>query len=154
MANADVDETTINQRSFVKAIEKYVITANNPVNVYNDFDREKKIFVNYWRALANILDDGTESVLYKYNGVELFCRFSIPFFMKCQNANSFTVSTMQGLLEECFDNVEGEYAGVGHPDWWLKGGTASRLNSAAINIVWQELSRSLHRGTATVAVQI
>jgi hypothetical protein len=44
---------------------------------------------------------------------------------------NFTVATMQDLLGTCFENVEGEYAGVGHPDWWSKGSKASFLNAGA-----------------------
>lgn len=80
MANDDGGATSVNQRSFVKSIVKYVLTANNPLTtVIKDFDKEKKIFLNYWKAIAQLLDNGDSTVLYKYNGVELFCKFSIPF---------------------------------------------------------------------------
>lgn len=95
MANDDADGTTINQRSFVKAVVKYLLTANNPLTIVKDFDKEKKIFLNYWKAVAELLDDGNAAVLYKYNGVELFSKFSIPFFMKLQDKGSFTVATMR-----------------------------------------------------------
>jgi DGQHR domain-containing protein len=151
MANSDSDTATINQRSFVKAIVKYVLTANNPLAIVNDFEKEKKIFLNYWKAIKIVLDDGNSTVLYKYNGVELFCKFSIPFFMKLQDRGSFTVSTMETFLRACFDNVEGDYAGVGHPDWWTKGGKASFLNAGAINIVSQEMSKALHKASMSAS---
>jgi hypothetical protein len=65
--------------------------------------------------------------------------------MKLQNKNSFTVATMEELLRSCLDNMEGEYAGVGHPEWWARGSQASRLNAAAINVVAQEMSKALHK---------
>ena len=154
MANSDTDETTINQRSFVKAIVKYVMTANNPLNVINDFEKERKIFLNYWKAIASVLDDGTSSVLYKYNGVELFCKFSIPFFMKLQDKGNYTVQTMRDFLLSCFENVEGEYAGVGHSEWWAKGGKASFLNAGAINIVSQEMSKALHKTSMKISIEL
>lgn len=155
MANADSDEATVNQRTFVKAIVKYVLTANNPLSaIVKDFEKERKIFLNYWKAIAAILDDGNATVLYKYNGVELFCKFSIPFFIKLQDRGSFTVSTMESLLRSCFDNVEGEYAGVGHPDWWTKGGKSSFLNAGAINVVSQEMTKALHKSSAGGAIEI
>lgn len=155
MANATSDEsTTINQRSFVKAIVKYVLTANNPLGVYKDFEKEKKIFLNYWKTIASFLDDGQDSVLFKYNGVELFCKFSTPFFMKLQNQGSFTIASMKALLGACFENVEGEYAGVGHPEWWAKGSKASFLNSAAINVVYQEMSKALHKSSMGLTIEI
>lgn len=154
MANTDSDDTTINQRSFVKAIVKYVLTANNPLTIVKDFEKEKKIFLNYWKAIALLLDDGNSAVLFKYNGVELFCKFSIPFFMKLQDRGSFTVATMQKLLASCFENVEGDYAGVGHPDWWAKGSKASFLNAGAINVVSQEMAKALHKVSMSAAIEI
>ncbi|MEQ1517563.1 MAG: DGQHR domain-containing protein [Usitatibacteraceae bacterium] len=154
MANESSDTATVNQRSFVKAIVKYLLTANNPLSVLNDFDREKKVFLNYWKSIASILDDGNAAVLYKYNGVELFCKFSIPFFIKLQNKGSFTVGTMEALLRECFENVEGDYAGVGHPEWWAKGSKASFLNAGAINVVAQEMTRALHKSSMSSQIEI
>ena len=151
MANSDADGATINQRSFVKAVEKYVITANNPLETFNDFDREKKIFLNYWIAVCSLLDDGNSTTLFKYNGVELFCKFSIPFFGKLFDKGSFTVTTMEAMLTSCFDNVEGDYAGVGHSEWWQKGANASFLNAGAINVVSQELSKALNRASLNPA---
>ncbi len=154
MANSESDEATINQRSFVKAIVKYVLTANNPLIVFKDFEKEEKIFLNYWKAIKTNLDDGNSATLYKYGGVELFCKFSIPFFMKLQDRGSFTVSTMEKLLKSCLENVEGDYAGVGHPDWWATGGQAGRLNAGALNIVAQEMSKALHKVTMNSSIEV
>jgi len=150
MANQEADGGTINQKSFVKAIVKYVLTANNPLSIFKDFEKEKRIFTNYWKAIEKNLDDGNSAVLYKYNGVELFCKFSIPFFMKLQNqGNDFTVNAMDELLQSCLENVEGEYAGVGHAEWWAKGGKASFLNAGAINVVYQEMAKALNKASMT-----
>jgi DGQHR domain-containing protein len=109
MANSESTDGTMNQRTFVKAIVKYVLTANNPISIIKDFDKEKRIFLNYWKAIKSNLDDGDSETLYKFGGVELFCKFSIPFFMKLQDRASFTVSTMEQVLKECLENVEGDY---------------------------------------------
>jgi DGQHR domain-containing protein len=153
MAN-DEDGTGINQKSFVKAIVKYVLTANNPLAAIMDLEKEKKIFLNYWKAISELLDDGNAAVLYKYNGVELFCKFSIPFFMKLQDRGSYTVATMKTMLKHCFDNVEGDYAGVGHPEWWASGSKASFLNAGAINVVSQELSKALNKAAMGASIEI
>lgn len=154
MANDDSNGTTINQRSFVKAVVKYLLTANNPLSAFNDFEKEKKIFLNYWKAISGLLDDDNAAVLYKYNGVELFCKFSIPFFGKLQQQGKFTVPVMKSMLSSCFENVEGDYAGVGHPEWWAKGGKASFLNAGAINIVSQEMSKALHKLSMAAEIEI
>ena len=154
MANEDSNSATINQRSFVKAVVKYVLTANNPLTIVKDFDKEKKIFLNYWKAIAELLDDGNAAVLYKYNGVELFCKFSIPFFTKLQDRGDFKVSTMKSFLTSCFENVEGDYAGVGHPEWWASGSKASFLNAGAINVVSQEMSKALHKVSMNAEIEL
>lgn len=155
MANAESADGTVNQRTFVKAVVKYVLTANNPLaTIVRDFEKERRIFLNYWKAITAILDDGNSSVLYKYNGVELFCKFSIPFFIKLQDRGSFTASTMEIALRSCFDSIEGEYAGVGHPDWWAKGGKASFLNAGAINVVSQEMAKALHKSAAGGPIEL
>ncbi len=150
----DLNANMINQRSFVKAIVKYVLTANNPIAVLNDFNKEKRIFLNYWKAIADIIDDGNASVLYRYSGVELFCRFSIPFFTKLQNNGKFTVDIMKGLLSDCLENVEGEFAGVGHAQWWARGGKASGLNAAAIGQVAQEMTKALHKPSMSADIEL
>ena len=155
MANADATDASVNQRSFVKAIVKYVLTANNPLGaVLKDPEKERKAFLNYWKAIASILDDGQAAVLYKYNGVELFCKFSIPFFNKLLDTGKFTSSAMEALLSSCFDNMEGEYAGVGHPDFWMKGGKASFLNAGAINVISQEMTKALHASSASGEIEL
>jgi DGQHR domain-containing protein len=154
MANDDSDTASVNQKTFVKAIVKYVLTANNPLTAIGDHEKERKIFLNYWKAIAACLDDENATVLYKYNGVELFCKFSIPFFMKLQDKGSYTVTTMTSMLTACFKNVEGEYAGVGHPDWWAKGSKASFLNGGAINVVSQDLSKALHKASMNSSIEM
>ena len=71
-----------------------------------------------------------------------------------QDKGSYTEATMTALLRRCFDNVEGEYAGVGHPEWWAKGSKASFLNAGAINVVSQELSRALNKSSMATDIEI
>jgi DGQHR domain-containing protein len=145
MANDDVVKGAVNQRSFVKAIIKFVLTANNPLGAFKDFEKEKKAFLNYWKAVAFLLDDVESTTLYKYNGIELFCRFSIPFFTRMFDRKSFTVDAMQAALSSCFDAMDGEWAGVGHPEFWHSGGKSSFLNAAALSFIVQEMALSLHK---------
>lgn len=146
---------TIKQGSFVTLIKKNILVANNPLYAFGDFDKEKKIFLNYWKAVCSLLDDESDTVLFKYNGVDLFCKFSIPFFNKLIGAEKdFTVNKMTEYLEICFGSMEGEYAGVGHSDWWRKGSTASGLNSGALSKVVQEMVKALHRNDMDSGIKI
>ncbi|GHV76825.1 DGQHR domain-containing protein [Spirochaetia bacterium] len=142
MANDDSNDGTINQKSFVKAIKKYILVDDNPI-IKLEGDKQHKIFLNYWKSISGIIGDDKPSVLYKYNGVELFCKFSVPFFNKMVNMPDYKVSTMQTLLQNVFDNVEGVAVGVGHTDFWTKGGTASGLNSGALSKINSEMVRAL-----------
>jgi DGQHR domain-containing protein len=144
MANKESNEGSINQQSFVKSIKKYVLVANNPISIQTA-DKQHKIFLNYWKAITNILGVEEPTVLFKYNGVELFCKFSVPFFNKMINMPDFKVSTMQSILEQAFEEVEGDYAGVGHTDFWTKASTASFLNSGALAVINTEMIKALHK---------
>jgi len=145
MANEENSAATIKQKTFVKALKQFVLTANNPLSLYPS-DRQQRIMLNYWAAIAKILDTGEETVLFKFSGSELFSRFSIPFFTKLANSGDFTAATMERLLRQTFDNLDGDSAGVGHPDWWLSGtGAAKDLNSAGLTRINADLTAALHR---------
>lgn len=154
MANAQGGGYAIKQATFARAIIKYVLTANNPLTALRDFDKEKKVFLNYWRAISNVLDDGDSDTLYKYNGVEMFCRFSIPFFTRLMDRGDFRVDAMQTILIQCFENMDGEFAGVGHPEFWKTGGKAGMLNAAAIAAMVQEMAAALHKSGMAVEISI
>lgn len=145
MANDENRDGSINQQSFVKSIKKYVLVANNPVYNTEPEDRQHKIFLNYWKALTNIIGIDEPTVLFKYNGVDLFCRFCVPFYNRMVNMADYKVSTMQTLLEKVFENAEGDAAGVGHSDFWVKGATASGLNTSALSKINIELLKALHK---------
>lgn len=147
MANEENSEGSINQKSFVKAIKKYILVANNPVINTQAEDRQHKIFLNYWKAITNIIGTDEPIVLFKYNGVELFCKFCVPFFNKISNIGNYKVSTMQTLLKQVFDNIEGDGIGVGHTDFWGKSSTASGFNAGALSKINNEMVKALHKST-------
>jgi len=147
MANDENSEGSMNQKSFVKAIKKYILVANNPIINTEKEDKQHRIFLNYWKSITNIIGTDEPTVLFKYNGVELFCRFCVPFFNKMINMTDFKVPTMQILLEKVFDNIEGDAAGVGHTDFWVKGSTASGLNAGALSKISNEMVKALHKSS-------
>ena len=149
MANDENNEGSINQKSFVKAIKKYILVANNPICDTEPEDKQVKIFLNYWKAITNIIQPDEQSVLFKYNGVELFCKFWVPFINKMVNMPDFKFLTMQNLLEEIFDFTEGDGVGVGHADFWVKGGKASGLNTGALSKINSEMVKALHKSSET-----
>ncbi|MDE5832352.1 MAG: DGQHR domain-containing protein, partial [Desulfovibrio sp.] len=153
MANTESKEGVINQKSFVKAIKKYILVADNPLEAeHMDEKKQHKIFENYWRAIIDVIGDESTSVLYKYNGVFLFCMFAIPFFQKLRDKQDFTVPTMKKLLEHAFDNAESVAAGIGHSDFWTKGGKASGLNTGALGKINAELVTSLYKSQSDINI--
>jgi len=153
MANQENNEASVNQKSFVKSIKRYVLVTNNPLSIHPT-DKQQKIFLNYWKAITNIIGTTEPTVLYKYNGVELFCKFSVPFFNKMINMPDFKVATMETLLNQTFENMEGDYAGVGHTEFWVKGGKASFLNSGAINLISNDMVKALHKANFQKEIEL
>lgn len=153
MANSENNDATVTQKSFVKAIKKYVLVASNPVTISAE-EKQHQIFLNYWTAITNIIGTEEPTVLFKYNGVELFCKFSIPFFGKMINMPNFKVSTMESVLNQTFENMEGDYAGVGHTEFWVKGGKASFLNSGAINVINTDMVKALHKSNQQKEIEL
>jgi DGQHR domain-containing protein len=153
MANEENNEATVNQKSFVKAIKRYVLVANNPIAAFPE-DKQLGIFLNYWKAITNVLGTDEPTVLFKYNGVELFCKFCVPFMNKMINMPNFKVATMEALLRQTFDNVDGDYAGVGHTEFWVKGGKASFLNSGALNVINTEMAKALHKSHSRTDIEL
>lgn len=146
ISNDENTEGTINQQSFVKAIKKYILVANNPVYSTETDERQHRIFLNYWKSITNIIVDEPQ-VLFKYNGVELFSKFCVPFFNRLINAGDYKVQTMQNLLQKVFDSVDGDAIGVGHTDFWMKGGKASGLNTGALSKINSEMVKALFKVT-------
>lgn len=108
-------------------------------------NKQHKIFLNYWKALTNIIGVEEPTVLFKYNGVELFCKFCVPFYNIMVSMSDYKVSTMQSLLEKVFENAEGDGVGVGHSDFWVKGATASGLNTTALSKINTYLLKALYK---------
>lgn len=146
MAGEASKTSTINQRSFVRSIVKFVLVPGNPLNA-EPSERQQRILLNYWSVIAKLLtESGKATVLFKYNGVELFSRFSAPFFSYLVNFQDYTTTKMEKALLQTFDNLDGDNAGVGHPDWWLsRTGVAGTLNSSALSKINSELVTALNK---------
>lgn len=144
MANEAKKQDAINQKSFVTLMKKHFLLHNNPL-IYGNFseDKQLKIFLNYWKAITNIIEPNKNSVLYKYNGVCLFCMFGVPFMNKLVNSPDFKVSTMQKLLEDIFENATDEATGIGYEDFWKKGGKAGGFNATALNKICANLVKTM-----------
>ncbi|MGI9440002.1 MAG: DGQHR domain-containing protein [Parvibaculales bacterium] len=148
MANEPKGEGTIKQATFVKSIEKTFLSQANPVvHIYkDDFEKQCRVFLNYWIAIYEIIQPEDDSVLFKYTGAQIFNRFSIIVFDKLANQNppSFKKETFTNLFNSLFENMSGEYAGIHTADWWRSGGVASRVNAAAHTKIINEMRSALY----------
>ena len=136
---------TIKQGSFVNYLNKYLLLPSNPIYQINVLDTQKRILLNYWKAIANILDDGTNSVLFKTNGLSVFANFSAALFSKIHSTDTnYKVESIQDLLQHCFDSMEGEYDDLGYPEFWSVGGKASAINQAAIGKIVHQMVKALN----------
>jgi len=61
---------------------------------------------------------------------------------------------MEQQLRQAFDNMDGEYAGVGHTEFWVPGGKASFLNSGAVNVISSEMAQALHTATTCADIEL
>ena len=157
MAGEDTDRSkSVRQHAFVTQIQRHVLTPSNPLGAgLGDFEKEKRIFLNYWRALCDVISPEDSSPFYKTNGVVLFCMFSTAFLLKIQSmGQGYRVSTMKDLLTECFDSMEGDYAAVGHADWWEQGGPAGKLNQGALRGVATSLALALNRVESSADIEV
>lgn len=135
MANDDddSDEITINQKSFVTSVKRLILTPSNPIASY-ETDNQKKIMVNYWRAISDLLVDGDDepSVIFKTNGIALFHSASPAIFLHLANRKDYKTETIKELLQTAFRSLSPEYIGMATPAFWKRGSVASGLNQAAI----------------------
>ena len=135
---------TINQASAVKTIKKFILVANNPL-----LDKEAKIqnaiFINYWQAITDLINPGTQTTLYKYVGFEQFTQFFVPFIIHILNKHGqkFSVDFIKSVLREVFDNLEGDGAGIGTSDFWDIGGQAGKFSSGARNQITKNMVQVL-----------
>lgn len=67
---------------------------------------------------------------------------------------NFTVESMKETLAACFETMDGEWAGVGHPEFWHSGGKSSFLNAAALSFIVQEMAIGLHKTGFSTDVQL
>ena len=149
MANDDdsAGDATINQKSFVTSLKKYVLTPSNPISGEQwSTDKQKKVLANYWRAISKLLvEPGDEtSVIFKTNGLHMFHSASPAIFLHLANVKDFKAETIEGLMMRAFENLPVDYIGVSTPVFWKRGSTASGLNQAAIRKYATALSTAMH----------
>jgi DGQHR domain-containing protein len=149
MANDDdsAADATINQKSFVASLKKYVLTPSNPISGPTwEVDKQCRILTNYWRAISELLVEPQDdtSVVFKTNGLHMFHSASPAIFLHLANLKDFKSETVKSLLTKAFENLPTEYLAVSTPPFWKRGGIASGLNQAAIRKFSTALATATH----------
>jgi len=153
MANDDdsAGDATINQKSFVSSLKRYVLTPSNPNSGETwTVEKQQKILMNYWLAIERILVEPTDetSIIFKTNGLHMFHSASPAIFLHLANLKDFKADTVERLLRHAFENLPTEYIGVSAPAFWKRGSTASGLNQAAIRKFATALATAIHSHSA------
>jgi len=147
MANDEGADATINQKSFVNSIKKYIFSANNPLADPSFNESRPKVLSNYWKAIVELLVDpesSKSSVIFKTNGVDLFHICSATVFLYLANKRDFKKDTIKDVLSRGFANLSGENIGMSSPEWWQRGGFASGLNTAGVRKLANALSQAIN----------
>jgi DGQHR domain-containing protein len=148
MANdEDGTSATINQRSFVNSLKKYVFSSNNSLS-NDEWDAKRPMIMsNYWKAIVELLVDEespTSSVIFKTNGVDLFHIVSATVFLHLANQRDFKKDTIKALFLRGFSNLTGDNIGISSREWWQRGGVASGLNAAAVRKLATALNHAIN----------
>ena len=156
MANSD-EAGSINQRSFISSLKKYVFSANNPLSNPVWDEKRPMILLNYWKAITDLLvdrDEETPTTIFKTSGVDLFHIVSATVFTQAASQQNFTVEAMRETLRRGLSNLPDDTIALSHPDWWLRGGQASGLNSAGVRKLASSLSHALNvrDNVSTIAI--
>lgn len=146
MANDDSDGATINQKSFINSLKKYVFSANNPISASAFEANRRQILMNYWNAVVELLvdDSGIQSVIFKTTGVDLFHMVSATIFTHLAARRDFKKDSVKLLLQRGFRNLSDENIAMSHPEWWHRGNAASGINTAAVRKLAQALSEAIN----------
>jgi DGQHR domain-containing protein len=140
------DENTINQRSFVQSIKSTILTGGHPIFGLPDSKTRCKAFMNYWRAVADLLVDPNsieETVIFKTIGLELFNLVAHPVFNEALTAQNFKVEYLRSVLKRGLDNLPNDLLPIQHPDWWKRGQGASGVNKAKVRQIASEIQKGL-----------
>jgi DGQHR domain-containing protein len=147
MANDENPDASVNQKSFVNSIKKYIFSANNPL-ADTSFDGSRpKMLSNYWRAIVELLVDAESSkssVIFKTTGVDLFHISSATVFLYLANRRDFRKETIKEVFFRGFKNLSGENIGMSSPEWWQRGGVASGLNAGGVRKLANALSHAIN----------
>lgn len=156
MANDDdAADATINQKSFVNSLKKYVFSSNNPLSNPEWDTMRPAILSNYWKAVVELLvceQSPRPSIIFKTSGVDLFHIVSATVFMYLANQRDFKKETIKKLLLRGFGNLSGDSVGISDKEWWQRGGAASGLNSAAVRRLATALNHAIHVQDSNVGV--
>jgi len=158
MANEEKDsDATINQKSFVKSLKRYVFASSNPLSVPDWDTKRHQVLSNYWKAVVELLvdrDAPKPSVIFKTTGVDLFHLVSATVFTHLFEQKDFKKETIKTVLLRGFGNLTGENVGMTHPEWWQRGNGASGLNSSAVRKLATALNHAINAkdGVADIAL--
>ncbi len=125
---------TVNQKSFVKHLTKFLLIALHPLfDIAKDSDKRFNILNNFWRAVVRVCvgDYDKRTSVFTASGIEFFLQILGPILLQLAKRESYTVGDFEECMRSAADFLEdGEYAEIMSPEYWKTGGPASVQNSA------------------------
>ena len=142
---ADEEKTsahTVNQKSFVNYLKKFVLTASHPLfSIANNSKKQFNLLNNFWSAVVRVSvgDYEERTSVFTASGIEFFLLIFGAVLNQLAKRGDYTVDDFEKCLRSATDFLDdGEYANIISPEYWKKGGRASGLNSAGRKKITKE----------------
>ena len=137
MANEKRGEhSTIQQSTLVKSVQEFLLARGHKLANNNlPLDTRRAMLRNYWSAIEYLLvTDAKKSVIFRYTGTAFFHTISQPMFnWLTRSGGDYRVDTIKKRFQAAFEELPDEHCELSQPQWWERGGEASRMNKGEIS---------------------
>lgn len=149
MANEKSGErTTIKQSSFVKSVKKHLLADGLLLSQPGlREDTRNSMLENYWSAAADIFagDDAKKTVVFRNSGTVFFHTISTPMFGWLAISRNYRIERIKECFKKAFSHLPDSDLELCKPEWWQRGGPASRLNPSAMEKRARPMMRAINK---------
>lgn len=118
-ANTKRKKGDLNENTFRQHIARFVLLNNN-----HDLCSDNllcSVYLNYWKSIPNLLDNGKSKSLYLANAERVFSIFFTTVVYRLRQTSKrdrYTTATFAKHLKPCLQNLVGSYSEMGTPQYW------------------------------------
>lgn len=114
----------IRQASLVNLYKQHLFTNVNPISSEVDSEKQRRILLNYYRAVDRVfVHDSERSLVFRGNNGQFF--FSLVskwiFTEMLSEKRPFSVDSIQEVIDRTMENLSDDYADMAEPEWWESG---------------------------------